>query len=313
MGRNSQLSRHHPFCPSRLPLAQGQDAVASAQPADRHLHVHRRDPGGPAGGDGVHHSLSVCRPVREFRSHVRTGFPAAQPAIGKCRHCQRTGGPPGTRPAGHCRIARRTEAATIRPGRPARFAPGRRETPLAVCNGADARKDSVCASLFPDGELRCDRSRPGPALPAGGNGTRCRAAEADRGLERSAGPQPAGETGQGSGRDHALRIRVRLRRPRHAGRQLGSPHRPGISRQTGHHTPPRPERYDAGQRPGRASPRLHRRPVARGGQQLRSRDHVRNAASRRGLGHRRAEENRRAAPCPDPALDALCPPVRRPG
>ena len=32
--------------------------------------------------------LFVCRPVRELRRDLRTGFPAAQPAIGECRHCQ---------------------------------------------------------------------------------------------------------------------------------------------------------------------------------------------------------------------------------
>ena len=70
------------------PLAQSQTAVAAAQPADRDLHVHRRDPGGPADGHGVHHYLFVCRTVRELRGDVRTEFPAAQPAIGERRHRQ---------------------------------------------------------------------------------------------------------------------------------------------------------------------------------------------------------------------------------
>ncbi len=35
-----------------------------------------------------HHHLFVRRPVRKLRRDLGTGFPAAQPAIGKCRHCQ---------------------------------------------------------------------------------------------------------------------------------------------------------------------------------------------------------------------------------
>ncbi len=68
-----QLSEFRGCCSfhfSGIALGQNQDAVAAAQPLDRHLRVFRIDSGGPAGRAGIGLLLFILRPVCDFhRNH----------------------------------------------------------------------------------------------------------------------------------------------------------------------------------------------------------------------------------------------------
>src|SRR4029077_3528277 len=70
VGRFSQFHRYSVVSAVGLPLAESQAALASAQPADCHLHFYRRGSRAAAGCDGVRDAVSVRRPVREFYRYV---------------------------------------------------------------------------------------------------------------------------------------------------------------------------------------------------------------------------------------------------
>src|ERR1700722_12982566 len=69
LGQISYFRREPVVCHSCISCAKATSPVASAQPADRYLRVHRCDPGGPSGHDGARHHLPFCRAVRQFRNH----------------------------------------------------------------------------------------------------------------------------------------------------------------------------------------------------------------------------------------------------
>ena len=102
-----------------------QNSVAAAQPPDRHLCLHRRDPSRAAGGDGG--LLTLYGLAGQFASFVvtsETQRSAAKSRGGQCRHQQRTGGASGARRQSHRRVAGRACESATAPGDTGRSARG---------------------------------------------------------------------------------------------------------------------------------------------------------------------------------------------
>jgi hypothetical protein len=74
LGQLSELRGHRSFLDSGSPLDKGKSTLAAAEPADRHLHIHRRHSGGDAGNSGVSFFLPVRRTICDFCGHHRVGF-----------------------------------------------------------------------------------------------------------------------------------------------------------------------------------------------------------------------------------------------
>ena len=166
-------SRYRVTCHSRLSLAQSSAALAFAQPADRDLCVHRRDPvvllvamafitiylfAGQFANFVVTSELdSRLRSLQSVNAAISHELAArlehGQPAIAESLEG----------------LQRSDRAWASR-----QICAWKGGTPLAVCNPATPGKTPFALPAFLTIRIRSDRSRPGPVVFAGGHRTRRR-------------------------------------------------------------------------------------------------------------------------------------------